>query len=597
MADGMLWQNSAGQWALVIDNTRVPVGDLPYGNNLILELVNGLVTRISFVGQEVRYIEIRGIVVENNPDFGYITVINNGGDRQTFRYFENDMRVRKLQYFDNSGGLRYLSHMFPNFTYDPSLARISDIEPGDIVFIRADNRDEPDVITEISAATNYAMRHGKIRQINRSGDVTQILIEHENGQTAWFNVTGNIFVTKQSRVINLSQLMVGDWVKLLVNEAVIGAGHVIRSVKEITVEGGEFLISNIVRGELVQVNSIQNQLVLQNTYSLSKTGWTGHRNLSTFNVNINNIEYYRNGDRISLAEAQRFMQRNSGYTAYAALENFPGGERIRKITFRDEREELLPTDTVFTATGTGTFNIMGYDLAILADSGTIVRRHGRLVNPRDILAFDYLTVVLTGGSAAVVDIVAVPDTSRVVITRARVARVNEGVSFTAQSIAQLSGTEWLYSPIEREFTIDHNTLFLNESGFVDPSTFTDILETSVIDRVFNVVTDGTKATYVVAAPYADRALRGTVYSIQGSTAVLRDVHVLNMTTNVWTPVADVNNHITLNIEANTIIAKDNEVVRQNALVAGDQLLIMTNDVPAGITRGSEITGYIILVEK
>jgi hypothetical protein len=595
MVDGLLRQ-LGGVWQLQMDGERHPVANLPYGHYLKFTFINGIITEINHVGTAEIVTEIRGIVVDNRPDFGFLTIMDNDGNRQTFRYFENDMLVRKLQYYDMSSGLSYFTQMFPNFTFDPNASRIREIDPGDIVFIRPD-ADDPSVIAEISAATNYTMRYGRIAAINRFADHISVLMEFENRQTAWFNIASGVFITRQGRPVSSETVMVGDWARLLVNEAIIGPGHVLRSVAEVTLDGGVFRIDTILRGTVANINMIQRQMTVQNAQNLSRTGWTDHRNLANLNLNNPNIEYFLEDRPITLDYVNRFLTRST-LVAYIAMENFPGGERIRKITFREGREEILRHDTVWNSNGMGTFNVLSHQPAITADTGTIVRRYGRLVGANDILPTDYLSVVLTGaGTAAVVDIVERPDTSQVMVTRARVSRVREGVSFTAASLAQLHGNQWVFSPVQREFTIDFNTMFINESGFVDPDTFMGITEQSVVDRVFNVITDGSRATHVIEAPYANQSLRGTVFSITENEIILRDVFVHNPANNTWTAVSLTNNYIYLRLHANSIIAKNNAVVQRNALEAGDGLMIMTNSIPMPRTMGMTVDGYIVLVER
>jgi hypothetical protein len=177
-----------------------------------------------------------------------------------------------------------------------------------------------------------------------------------------------------------------------------------------------------------------------------------------------------------------------------------------------------------------------------------------------------------------------------------VSRLNEGVSFTAQSVSQFAGNSWIFTPVQREFQIDFRTIFLNEYGIVPQQEFMGFMGGDVLNRAYNVITDGARATHVVAAPFADRALRGTIHSIEGDRVILRDAFVHDAATNRWTPISAANNHMVLYLQPNTIIAKNNEIVFPRALVAGERLLIMTDHIPAP-RSGMEVTGYIVFVES
>jgi len=570
------------------------IAKLPYGSSVRLKLKAGVVTEIEYVGEPLAIAEIRGIVTENNVQFGYLTIIDNNGRTVTKSYYEDDLFVEKQQSYDVEDEIGYIDQVFPHFEYDPRDAHISAIEPGDIVFIRTAPGDSSRIVA-ISASTNYIMKYGKVRQLNQNGALMSMLVEYEDKQTAWFDVAPGVFVSRAGKPIQLSAIQVGDWVKLLVNEAILAPGYVTESVKEITVEGAEHFIGTILKGNLAGIDSVQKMMILESVQTLDKTGWTGYRDLQPVSIAANDVEYYYQGTRVSLDYVAHYLK-NSGVQAYVALENNYAGARVRKVTFRLDREEVLPADTVISADGTGQFGILGHNY-LFADEGTIVRRHGRLVTGQDILVPDYVMVVVNGtGTAAVVDIVDAPDTSKIMVARGRVISVNEGQSFKVQSMSVLAGTSWVYTPVQREFTIDNKTLFLNEEGYVDPSTFMGYTDESVINTVYNIVVDGSRAAYVVEAPYATAAVRGTIYNKDGDTLYLRNASVLNTRTGQWAPVSNVNSIIEVNVAPNTIIGMDNAIVQAAALRVGDQLCVMAAALPA-TAPGMVVDGTIIMVEK
>ena len=132
--------------------------DLPYGSTVKLTLNNNIVSEVTYVGDPVIINEVRGVVTENNPSLGYLTIVDNKGNEITKNYYENDIKVEKQQYYDSDDEIGYIDQVFPNFKYDPRDTSISEVEAGDIVFIRC-YKDDPDAIESISASTNYVMKY------------------------------------------------------------------------------------------------------------------------------------------------------------------------------------------------------------------------------------------------------------------------------------------------------------------------------------------------------------------------------------------------------------------------------------------------------
>ena len=595
MAEGIILHRRDGNY-IMMDLARHKVEEMPVGQHLRLTLRNNVVIAINFVGLPVLVEEIRGLVVENNPDFGYMVIIDNQGQRVTMHYYENEMLVEKVRHFDTAVP-SYLNHLFPNFRFNPNATTIDNIDPGDIVFIRPDP-DDANVISMISAATNYIMRYGRVSNITNNDGYLSLLFEFENGQTTWFDISTSVLITREGRRLNPLAIQTGDWARVLVNEAIISPGHVITSVVEMTIEGGNRHISSIVRGNLSGINSIQNQIMIEHAQTLGQTGWINHREIAQFSIAGNNIQYFHENKQITRAEAVNLFGRRGDTTVYLALENHFAGESVRMVSFRTEREERLPTDTVIHANGTGTIQLAGQLADISTDAGTIVRRHGRLVSGLDIFPSDYLSVVLSGaGTAAVIDVFDRPDTSSLQIMRARVTEVNDGQSFTVASVSQLFGNEWVFTPVQREFTIDPRTVFLPQGSF-SLDTFLTYTEASVFDQVFTIVTDGARASHILSHDFANRAARGTIFNVEGNVIHLRDVSIQDPVTNQWHVISNVNNTMTVTVNAGTLIGRNNAVVQPRELQNGDQLLILTNNVPVPADRspGMNIGAQIILVD-
>lgn len=590
--DAILGTNVDGNY-IEIDGKIRKDKDLPFGSMVKLELKNNIVTKITYVGDATLSSELRGIVVENNPDYGYLTIIDNKGNKVVKNYFADNVEVEKQDYYTNGDDIGYLDQMFPNFEYDPKDTTIDKIEAGDIVFIDC-NKDDPTYIDRISASVNYIMKRAKVIQLTDEIDVVKILVQFDNGQTAWYDVSSDVYASKSGKPIKITDIVPGDYVKLLMNEAILSPGETMESVKEILVEDSGHLIGDILKGQIGTFDPIQKSISLQNSYSLGKEGWQDYKQIRQLSTSNKNIMYYYNGNRVS----QDFVKSNLKHAngdVYVALENGYAGNTISKITFRTGRDEALSPDFVTTTNGIDSFTTPANG-TISTDEGTIVRKNGKLVSPSNISVNDYVRVCLNGdGKASVVDIVDAPVSKSVTIARGRVKTIDENKSFTVSSISLLNGNKWDYSPIERTFTIDGQTLYITQDGVKNISDFIGYTSATSIDKTFTIVFDGDKATHIVEAPYPTKVVSGTVYE-EGDTIKVKDAKYMN-DKNILDSVSVKDATMNLKTAINTIVIKDNKVSSVNNIKKGDKLRVLTEKLPDKIASGMDIDARIIFVEN
>jgi hypothetical protein len=236
---------------------------------------------------------------------------------------------------------------------------------------------------------------------------------------------------------------------------------------------------------------------------------------------------------------------------------------------------------------------------VQTDAGTIVRRHGRLVDGSSIMIPDYAQVILNAeNKAAVVDIYDAPSISGLMISRGRILSVDEGNSFKVKSMSILEDVNWIYTPVEREFTIDHDTIFIDSTGVVSGDSFKDYTSDTVVNSIYNIISDGTKALYVIEAPYTKKAVRGELAEDPTDTSlVLKDGIYYDNDTGIWSAVSNIDNAVNITTAPNTVIIKNNKVVDISKLEKGDNLKVFTASLPSLITGSMTLEGYIVLVES
>ncbi|MDR2649769.1 MAG: S-layer homology domain-containing protein [Clostridiales bacterium] len=569
---------------------------LPVGSRVELSLKNNIVDSIEFLGEPTLVNETYGIVLENNPALGYISILSQDREILDKRYFSGSVFAERKANYDTADETGYIDSMFKTSGFDPTDAGVKSVSAGDIVSFRTDPADS-DILTEIYAYADYRAVFGKIKEFRRHGRMSDMLIEYEDDQTSWYTAADSVYISKSGNPANGADIKPGDWVKMLVCSVVPEPGRILETVKEINIEGGAHYISRIVMGRLGGIDAAQNTLILQNTRTLSKTGWVNAKQVEQFLLAGNDTEYYYGNMRVCADYAEKRLRRAQGQV-YAALEDNYAGERVKKVTFRSGRDELLAPDVVLGADGSGRFYISGNRAYIFADPGAIVRRHGRLAGARDILPSDYAAISLNGAdAAAVVDVAPLPDTSGIMIARGRVSAVNEGQGFRVESMSLLHGTQWSYTPVRRLYAIDGETLFVSMDGIQPAYPFRGYTGNSAVGKVFNIVLDGARAARVVDAPYCDESVRGVVYQNESGILSLRDTAYYENDTGKWRLISNNNATAAVKLAPNAIIVTENTVTEWQSLRPGDYVSVLTNSLPAQIAPGMEITGYIVSVER
>lgn len=571
--------------------------EIPYGSKIKLTITNNVVYEIQYVGQDTLTNEIRGVVLENNPAFGYLVIIDNNKQKKIYNYYSNDVKVEKQLHYDEYDEIGYYDELFPSFKYDSRDMSISEIEAGDIVYILP-SKDDSTYIDKISASTNYTMSYGKIVRFVPGELYSSMLIEFENGRTSSYEVPNNVYISKDGVMISPQLVEAGDYAKILINQAILEPGYVQESVKELVIEGDERYINSIVKGQYAGIDKVQNSMIIKNSKVMTVNGWSNYNAIQKYDIRKDNVEIYHNGKRVTYDFLQQYMKQSTS-EAYIAIQNNYAGEVVKKITLYDGRDTLLEADTVVEATGKGQFTLLSNYRDVTTDIGSIVVRNGRLVDTNSILPYDNAQVALNGGNkAAVVNIYKKIDNTKLGIARGRILSVNEGNSFVVKSMVLLENGDWIYTPVEREFEIDYDTVFVKKDGTIDSiDKLIDYTTGSTVNNVYNIIIEGTKAKMIVESPYAKNSIRGTVYEVTDTQIKLKDALIQNPNTKTWEAVSKLDNTVFIKIPSNSVIIKDSEVVGKNKVEVGNQLTVMTDNLPAKYTSGMELTGYVITVDK
>lgn len=592
LRDGMIGQDDDGDY-IYIDGIRRRSDEVPYGSMFQLELQNNGVANIKFVGHYNLTSEVTGIVLENNTDYGYIALMTSSGEEIVKSYFADDVFVEKQPHYTDADAVGYIDQIFPNFQYDIRDTTIDEIEIGDTVVIRSKS-DDLNYIDQISAKTNYSIKEGKIVELADSEAYFTASVQDNSGLVSIYEIPKSISVTKGGTPVNTYEIMTGDYIKLLVNEAIVTPGQTVEIVKEAYIEDSGHEISTILKGQIGSINFIQNTVALQHSYTLHTDGWRNYQQIRQLSFDNNTIEYYHDGTRISLDYVRNNLTHLGG-DVYIALEESFGGETISKLTFRSERDQEVDPDLITAIEGGNIVTASGETIEV--DNGTIIRKNGNLVNVSAINMNDYVYITLNGdGRAAVLDV----DSPEIKIIpsvgRVRVASIIENKSFTTSSISILQGDAWQYSPIQRTFTIDEQTLFMREDGIQLITSFIGYTDDSSIDRSFTIVYEGDRVTHLVENDYPQYLVSGTIYEPGTEMIQIKDAKYLDED-DIWQVLSIVNPTIDIAIagSSSTLVMKDNKVVSLDSLQANDQIVVYVMEIPEEPVSGMEVEGVIIFV--
>ncbi len=184
--------------------------------------------------------------------------------------------------------------------------------------------------------------------------------------------------------------------------------------------------------------------------------------------------------------------------------------------------------------------------------------------------------------------------------RGRIAKINTYEDFTLQSHVKLKESEWIYSRVERTYTIDYKTEIREDGRRIPFSEFKDYSEVNKVDEVYTILADGTYATHIVKMPYTKESILGEIYEIQEERLGLKNISVYDERRERWSALSRNNNYGYVQFGTDALIIKNGEVIEKNELEVGDKLRIMSDENMKDIYLDEDqrtITGYIFTVEN
>ena len=575
---------------VTVNGTRGTIESLSPDTTVILTINEGnTVTAVQSADFGINSEEnmiVKGIVEDNNPELGYITLYNEDGTGTGINSAMQLAALRTYNYINQNSMEVFRNH---------SAASVDDIQTGDSAFLKLD--DEGNIIS-ISAVDNYIVKYGKV--ISKLPG--EIVVEYQDGTQQVLAVGEDVLFIQDKKLTSFNSLKDGDRVKLLLNIT-----NKATDLKEVTIEGNEHFITNIYKGEVSYMDEMSGKLVLLNMRVFRNGAWERTDRKGFTSVALSDEYRIYLGD--STFDIERVNKLLAGNEAYIAVEKDYGGEEkavLVSYRFADDTEVKYTDNITNALSGSASFGLSYENKNIGYGSGSIVVKNGRLVSGSSLAENDRAYVVAnrsygTGDfNAGVVLVEAAVDNGLLQIFRVRIKAIDENNSFTAESFSQLIGTDWEYHNTPKTFSLTFNTRLLGEEGILNIRDFKGYGEDSYLNRVVYVVSDGTDALLVSTAPYGTVNVKGRVFEISGGeegeegtllaepdSIRLRDTRIYNSEDFVW----DAAKEMTIDIPNNTIIIKDGKIIRPSEIENGDTVRIMKKDT--GLTGDA----YIVFIES
>jgi uncharacterized Zn ribbon protein len=519
------------------------------------------------INTEARRI-VRGIVEENNPSLGYITIYNEDGSGTG-----NSALLRTYNYGDQNNTEIFRNHE----TIDAD-----SIQAGDTVYLKLDNDGS---IVSVSAVDNYSTAYGRIISKKASG----IVVKYKDGSEQVLEIGDDVIIIKDKKLVGINSLKDGDNVRLLINDTENGT-----EIKEVTIEGDEHYISNIYKGTVQKLDPMSKKITVMGMQVFNNGKWDWVEQKGSTQIPLaDSYSIYADNVQIDINKANKLMYENE---AYIAVEKSYGGEEKAVVLSYRKSDDTLDTITSGTITGavsgSGTFTILSRNQKVSYSAGSIIVKYGRLVSgsslSNDDQAYFAIDRDYSGGNykASVVQVNEPVVQNALSIYRGRIKAIDDGRSFMVESFSQLIGTGWYYSNTPKSFNITSGTRALDESGVLNMDNFIGYGADSYIGRTVYVAADGTNAVLISTAPYGTVNMKGTVYKMEDTKLYLRDVVEYNMSTYLW----EIKANDTINVLKNSIIIKNGKITDVSAIKKGDSVRILKKD------NDTDADGYIIFIE-
>ncbi len=540
-------------------------------------------------GDTIRY------VVLDNRNIIYVNLMD-GGENTAEGYVQKIEEGNRIEIKDMDGLSRIYAVMDnAEVIMDGRPAELTDLKYGQWVEMVISGG----IATKIDAGVvNYnsgyvpplsVVKSGRVKSLN--GDTIVVALD-EGGQDE-YNLTPYMVVSKGGKSVSVSDLRLGDRVKLYLDDA-----HS-NYISKIAIQVDSMLVDGIYKGELDAVDLISGNITLKGSDIFRNTSWENYRYKLTLAINEDTPIYYKG----SPVTPDRLKDLHMGKTLYVAAVNDFSRERAVRIVVKSGSEAYYDDKISEINWGSGEFELDNKK-NIITNEGTIYLDNRRLVD-MDALEEDYSVYVVADKYNGYNNgIFIAVNTPLQVNYEIYVGRLNEIRSdeFDVNYYSKLTDNEWEELSGRKDditFSYDNDTVIKSVYGGIEDIDARDFFHGDYADDGSSKSEDDYYAYVIVEDDYARvirvskggvieeddeisnstleelRITKGEIDAIDDALSLV----VLENTQN-WSPFyeewqqADADQYV--NTEK-AIIYKNGRVIGQDSLRAGDVLYIIRDD--------------------
>ncbi len=567
---------SVSEDALIyIDFAKKSLKDVQPESLMLMTVENDLVTSMENLNLDLLQEKgiVSGILEENNPILGYVTLFFPDGSGTSRSLSMNLSNYRTYSYLRTGDVTVYKNG---------KTASIEELKPGDSVFLKLN---ENGILVQISGTDNYYPVNGRVRTKSNG----TLLLEKQDGTFENLQIPLNTPVFQERRRVTWNDIKEGDNIRILLqktaNEVVIG---------EVVLEKNKPETSGIYRAQLAYYDTMDRSLAVSGLQQFKDGIW---RAAVTGGISI-------------LKMNEQYMpeiQKGAHGTVYLATgKNLLGKETVISMAIEEHalQSEVISDTIIEAQPGRGTLTLLNRDTVVSYNSGSIIVRGGRLLEPNQVKAQDDAYIVtssLIDGSQKA-NIVwlheAVTDTG-LSLLRGRISQINALSSMTLESFSQFNLPSWEFMNVPKTLNIDPAiTRVYDDSGRTDLTDFDDNGENSFRNRTVYVLVQDGKAMLVSTAPYGDVVTKGRIEKLEG---FVTDAvgHVITPPVSIYMGEARSYNpqtwlwenkeNIQVSLPVNAVLVKNGSIINAESLEIGDRITVIQS------AAGND--AYIIFAES
>lgn len=563
----------SGNAEIFDEGNVIPFEDIKKDKAAVLTVENDVAAKIDIglenPGQEQG--GISGIVEENNPDLRYISLYEESGARSDDLLRIYNYKPETVEVLRNG-----------------NTASAQDIQPGDAVYLKRGPNNE---ISVISAADNYESAYGRIV----SKQASSIGVEYDDGTQQVIDLDKNVIIILDKKLKTTADIHEGDYIRMLLQKS-----PEMTKIKEITLQTYAQDINSIYKGELANIDMLSMTIRLKHPEKFRKGDFERINQVGFLDLKVDDrIRIFDETTPVSLQDAGKLYTGKELYVA--ARKDFGGQEAVVMASLKDsEASEDLYDDTIFSAaSGTDSIKLDSAKDSIKLNGSTIVIKDGRLTSGRSLAKNDQVYVVANRNSNSntyqgkIILTVKKQEGTPVRIFRGKIGNIKSNKNFTLDSYSMLDNLTWEFTNSPKTFDISYDTRVFNDGGVDNVRDFVYLSEWTGTN-VYTVA-DETEALLISNAPYGIFNAKGRVEfqstgsesEEDGQSIMLTGASLYDSDNGKWEAASN----ITLKILSNTIIIKENEIVKAENIEEGDLVRVLKKEKT---TSGD---AYVIMVEK